>query len=96
MTEAEQDAEFVAYVRQIRADRGMSLRELAERIDITPAYLSDMERGNRALLPKHKQRIAETLCFQVTDARCLVDHAYASTHLRVCPLCSTSITSNFE
>lgn len=39
-------------MRQVRKKQKMTLRELARRLKITPAYLSDMENGRRQYLPK--------------------------------------------
>ena len=44
---------FGAYIREIRenlrkTDRRFSLRQVAQRIDVQPAYLSEVERGNVA------------------------------------------------
>lgn len=38
---------FGAYVKEKRSQIGISLRELAQRLDITPSYLSDIEKGRR-------------------------------------------------
>ena len=35
------------FIRQIRVQKGISLRELARRADISPAFLSDIERDRR-------------------------------------------------
>ena len=48
---------FGAYLRSIRTQRELSLRQLAKAVEITPTYLSDLERGNnhppdKALLEK--------------------------------------------
>lgn len=39
--------EFGERVRRAREDRGMSLRELSRRCEVSAAYISDIERGNR-------------------------------------------------
>ena len=38
---------FGAKLRQLRAERGMTLRALAEAIGVSPAYLSALENGKR-------------------------------------------------
>ena len=48
---------FGTYLRSIRKQRELSLREVAKAVQITPTYLSDLERGNnhppdKALLEK--------------------------------------------
>ena len=37
---------FGTYLRSIRQERQLSLRQLAKAVEITPTYLSDLERGN--------------------------------------------------
>ena len=37
---------FGACLRSIRSERKISLRQLAREVQITPTYLSDLERGN--------------------------------------------------
>lgn len=36
-------------MRKAREEKGISLRELARRIDCSPMFLSDMEKGNRGI-----------------------------------------------
>lgn len=38
---------FGAMMREARAAKGISMRAMAKRIGISPAFLSDMELGNR-------------------------------------------------
>ncbi len=38
---------FGARLRTLRADRGMTMTELATRLEVTPAYLSALEHGHR-------------------------------------------------
>lgn len=38
---------FGKYVRKLRIDRGELLREMAQSLDVTPAYLSAVENGKR-------------------------------------------------
>ncbi len=38
---------FGEYIKQKREEKGISLRGLAEKIQISPAYLCDIEKGNR-------------------------------------------------
>lgn len=42
------------WVRQRREEQGKTLREFAKRVAISPAYLSDIERGNRMLRPTNE------------------------------------------
>ena len=40
------------FLREARIREGLSLREMARRLRLSPAYLSDVERNRRARLPK--------------------------------------------
>ena len=44
---------FGKFVRQRREELGMSVRTLAGELELTPAYISDIEKGNRSA-PKSK------------------------------------------
>lgn len=39
-------------MRCLRVSKGLTLRELARRMELSPPYLSDMELGRRQYLPK--------------------------------------------
>ena len=39
---------FGKFVRQRREELGMSVRTLASELELTPAYISDIEKGNRS------------------------------------------------
>jgi transcriptional regulator with XRE-family HTH domain len=52
---------YGATVRAIRAQRKLSLSQLAERADISTAYLSMIEQGARTPTPEVVNRIAEGL-----------------------------------
>lgn len=41
-----------ASLREVRKKAGLGLRELARRIGLTPAYLSDVELNRRRVTPK--------------------------------------------
>lgn len=41
-----------AWLRWVRERAGLSLREVARRAKLTPAFLSDIERGNRHATPR--------------------------------------------
>jgi len=48
-------------LRQLRTDRGLSLRELARRTEVTASFLSQVERGTSNLSLDSLRRIAEAL-----------------------------------
>ncbi|OQB13018.1 MAG: Helix-turn-helix domain protein [Firmicutes bacterium ADurb.Bin193] len=52
---------FGAFVREKREAIGMSLRGVAAEIEMAPAYLSDIEKGNRWPPVKYLEKMVETL-----------------------------------
>jgi transcriptional regulator with XRE-family HTH domain len=42
-------AEFGGYLKKLREDRGLTLRQVEEKVKISNAYLSQVERGMRAI-----------------------------------------------
>ena len=53
---------FGEYVKELRQKLGISLREVARRIEIEPSYLSDIERGRRNAPAKDKlEKLASIL-----------------------------------
>lgn len=53
--------DFKNRVRELRKKKGMTLLELAGKAEISGAYLSDIERGNRRGSPATIGRIADAL-----------------------------------
>lgn len=47
MDKSQENLRFGDYLTKRRAELEISLRSLANKLDITPAYLSDIERGRR-------------------------------------------------
>jgi transcriptional regulator with XRE-family HTH domain len=56
-------------IREIREEKDFSLRELAKKIDITPAFLSDIELGRRNPSEKTLQTIARVLKIPIETLR---------------------------
>ena len=56
---------FGEYVKQRRESLKMTMRDFAEKIQISPAYLCDIEKGNRKPPERYLEKFAETL--QITD-----------------------------
>ena len=56
---------FGEYVKQRREDLNMTMRDFAEKVQISPAYLCDIEKGNRKPPEKYLEKFAEVL--QITD-----------------------------
>ncbi len=57
------------FIRQWREHRGLTLEQLADRVDMTPSYLSMFERGMRGYTQNTLEAIAEAL---QTDAASLL------------------------
>ena len=57
---------FGEHVKQRRESLKMTMRDFAEKVQISPAYLCDIEKGNRKPPVKYLEKIAEVL--QITDA----------------------------
>lgn len=69
---------FGKFVRQRREELGMSVRTLAGKLELTPAYISDIEKGNRSA-PKSKfDELCELLCIPEEDATDFADLASAT------------------
>lgn len=56
---------FGEYVKQRRESLKMTMRDIAQRVQISPAYLCDIEKGNRKPPEKYLEKFAEAL--QITD-----------------------------
>src|SRR5438046_1875915 len=54
-------SELAKLVHDGRLARKWSLRQLGEKIGVTPAYVADIEAGRRLPSPELKERIAATL-----------------------------------
>lgn len=52
---------FGEYVKSLREALGKSIRGLAVELDMTAAYLCDIENGNRYAPEKHLERLAQVL-----------------------------------
>ena len=52
---------FGAFVRQRRKELGYTVRGFAKELEVTPAYLSDIEKGNRYAPKAYMEKIRELL-----------------------------------
>ena len=52
---------FGVYVKARRIELGMTVRDLANALNFSPAYISDIENGNRAAPLKHLKQVARLL-----------------------------------
>ena len=64
---------FGTFVRIRRTELGISLRDFAGSLGITPAYLSDIERGNRKAPLEHLEQIAVLLGLQESEMEFFID-----------------------
>ncbi len=60
---------FGQYIRKLRDERDLSLREFAKRIDCSAAFLSDIELGRRYPSEEVQAKIAKALGTTVEDLR---------------------------
>jgi transcriptional regulator with XRE-family HTH domain len=56
-------------IRELREEKDLSLRELAKKIQVTPAFLSDIELGRRNPSEKNLQNIARVLDTPLEELR---------------------------
>jgi transcriptional regulator with XRE-family HTH domain len=68
-------ATFGEYVRARREALGKSIRGLAAELEMTPAYLSDIEKGNRYAPEKHLVKMVEALRITGEAVNCFYDLA---------------------
>ena len=64
----EDDLSFGEWLREARAEKKFSMRALASQLDITPAYLSDIENDNRVPAEEIIQKMAAILEFDFDEA----------------------------
>lgn len=57
---------FGEYVKQSREKLKMTMRDFAKKVNISPAYLCDIEKGTRKPPVKYLEKFSEVL--QITDA----------------------------
>lgn len=53
--------DFGTLIRQERTKKGISLRELGKRVDLSPSYLGDLEFGRRSISASTLERLLEQL-----------------------------------
>lgn len=71
---------FGEYIKARREALGKSIRGLARDLDMTAAYLSDIEKGNRYAPEKFLVRMAEVLYIAEDEINCFYDLAGKSRH----------------
>ena len=69
---------FGAWLRASRNDYGLTVRELANQLGVSPAYISDIENGNRRAPIKHLEKIAKIFNLPEQELMYLTDLAGCS------------------
>ena len=69
---------FGEFMKQRRLEMGYSVRELAKLLNITPAYVSDIEKGNRHAPKTLLNEIISILKISEEDKNDFIDLAYLS------------------
>ena len=54
-------------IKEIRESAGISQKDLANKANVSPPYLSDLEKNRRGAKPETLQRIAEALGVTTKD-----------------------------
>ena len=69
---------FGQFIRQRREELGKTVRGFAAELDITPAYLSDIEKGNRYAPKNYLDKLKEVLKISEDDEQEFEDLASVS------------------
>ncbi len=69
---------FGFYLRARRSEIGITLREFAEKLHLSPAYISDIEKGNRYAPINYLDQVAELLRVEQEERNYLFDLAGCS------------------
>ena len=64
---------FGYYVRERRQELGITVRALAEMLGISPAYMSDIEKGNRMAPLDYLEQMSQILCVEEDEKEFFVD-----------------------
>lgn len=49
------------YLRKVRTEQGLRLKDVAEEVGVTPTTISRWEKGDRQIAPEYLQRVSEAL-----------------------------------
>ena len=64
---------FGTYVRERRTELGITLRDLAERLNVSAAYMSDIEKGNRKAPVSHLEQMLIELAVEPEEIEFFLD-----------------------
>ena len=76
----DQNITFGEYIKNKREALGESIRGLAVKLEMTPAYLSDIEKGNRVAPEKFLSKFVELLAINESEIDRFYDLAGKSRH----------------
>ncbi|MBE5732684.1 MAG: helix-turn-helix transcriptional regulator [Clostridiales bacterium] len=86
---------FGAFIKEKRLEKGINLRKLAELLELAPAYISDIENGNRnSPSPDKMEKLVEVLGLNEDEKNEMYDLAAKDRDNTVAPDISEYVKSN--
>lgn len=86
---------FGTFVKEKRLEKGINLRKLADLLDVAPAYISDIENGNRnSPAPDKMERLVEVLGLNEDEKNEMYDLAAKGRDNTVAPDISEYVKAN--
>ena len=86
---------FGAFIKEKRLGKGINLRKLAELLELAPAYISDIENGNRnSPSPDKMEKLVEVLGLNEDEKNEMYDLAAKDRDNTVAPDISEYVKSN--
>ena len=86
---------FGEFIKEKRLKKGINLRKLAELLVVAPAYLSDIENGNRnSPSPDKMEKLVEVLGLNEDEKNLMYDLAAKDRDNTVAPYISQYVKSN--
>ena len=86
---------FGAFIKEKRLEKGINLRKLAELLELAPAYISDIENGNRNSPSSDKmEKLVEVLGLNEEERNEMYDLAAKDRDNTVAPDISQYVKSN--
>ena len=86
---------FGAFIKENRLEKGINLRKLAELLELAPAYISDIENGNRnSPSPDKMEKLVEVLGLNEEERNEMYDLAAKDRDNTVAPDISQYVKSN--
>ena len=86
---------FGTFIKEKRLEKGINLRKLAELLELAPAYISDIENGNRnSPSPDKMEKLVEVLGLNEDEKNEMYDLAAKDRDNTVAPDISEYVKSN--